>query len=313
LIGKVSRVPLRSVWKHEAYDLTRWLEENIDVLGEAVDITLTSPEREQNAGSFSVDLVAEDSSGEPVVVENQLGKTDHDHLGKLLTYMVSREAKTAIWVAAEPRPEHVKAVAWLNESTDSSFFLLKIEAIQIGDSPPAPLLTLVVGPSEEVKSAGNANKELAERQIVCKKFWARLLEEANRRSSLFAAISPGHSSWIATGAGMSGLSYNYAIRQHEAFIEFYIDRGKESGQENRQLLEILKRHKVQIEDTFGAELEWDASEGRRSCRIRYKVGDSGYRDEEQWDDLQRRMVDAMIRLESSISPFMSELRHGREA
>lgn len=142
MIGKISRVPLREVWKHEAYDLTRWLEQNIDVLSDAVGLPLANPEREQAAGTFSVDLVAEDAAGNPVVIENQLGRTDHDHLGKLLTYMVTVGAKTAIWVAAEPRSEHVSTVAWLNESSAASFYLLKIEAIRIGDSPPAPLLTL---------------------------------------------------------------------------------------------------------------------------------------------------------------------------
>ena len=88
--GRVTRVPLRSVWKHEAHDLTRWLERNIEVLGEAIDIALANPEREKDVGSFSVDLVAEDPNGDAVAIENQLGKTDHDHLGKLLTYLVHR-------------------------------------------------------------------------------------------------------------------------------------------------------------------------------------------------------------------------------
>ncbi len=99
MIGTISRVPLRDVWKHEAYDLTRWLEQNIDMLSDAVGLPLTNPEREQTAGAFSVDLVVEDAAGNPVVIENQLGKTNHDHLRKLLTYMVTVGAKTAIWIA----------------------------------------------------------------------------------------------------------------------------------------------------------------------------------------------------------------------
>ena len=102
MIGKISRVPLRDVWKHEAHDLTRWLEQHMDVLSDAVGLPLANPEREQAAGTFSVDLVAEDTAGNPVVIENQLGRTDHDHLGKLLISMVAVGAKTTIgW-----RPNH---------------------------------------------------------------------------------------------------------------------------------------------------------------------------------------------------------------
>ena len=102
---------------------------------------------------------------------------------------------------------------------------------------------------------------------------------------------------------MSGLSYNYVIRQHQAAVEFYIDRGKESGQQNRQLLERLGKHREEIERTFGAELEWDSAEGRRSCRIRYAVSERGYRDQETWNDIQEQMVDAMVRLERSCVRF----------
>lgn len=149
MVGKIQRIPLREVWKHEALDFTTWLQENIDVLNDTIDLTLTSAEREQTAGDFSVDLVAEDEDGSPVVIENQLEKSNHDHLGKLLTYLVAIGAKTAIWIVSDPRPEHVNTISWLNESSLASFFLLKVEAIRIGGSPAAPLLTLVVGPSEE--------------------------------------------------------------------------------------------------------------------------------------------------------------------
>jgi hypothetical protein len=88
-IGKITRVPLRDVWKHEAIDFTRWLEENLDVVSDHLDVPLVSAEREQSTGSFSVDLLAEDEAGRTVVIENQLERTDHDHLGKLITYLAA--------------------------------------------------------------------------------------------------------------------------------------------------------------------------------------------------------------------------------
>ncbi len=87
MIAKIKRLPLRDVWKHEAYDFTTWLQENVDVLNDVLDLNLVAAEREQSAGTFSVDIVAEDESGNPIVIENQLEKSDHDHLGKLITYL----------------------------------------------------------------------------------------------------------------------------------------------------------------------------------------------------------------------------------
>jgi RecB family endonuclease NucS len=125
-IGKIERVPLRQVWRHEALDFTTWLEQNIDALSEVLDLSLSSAEREQSAGDFSVDIVAEDGSGNTVIIENQLEQSDHDHLGKLVTYVSMLEAKAAIWIVAAPRPEHVRAVAWLNEGSSAAFYLVKL-------------------------------------------------------------------------------------------------------------------------------------------------------------------------------------------
>ncbi len=112
------------VWKHEARDFTKWLQDNIEILNEVLDLSLSSAESERSAGDFSVDLVAEDESGNPVIIENQLEKSNHDHLGKLITYLVAIGARTAIWIVADPRPEHVSAISWLNESPAADFYLL---------------------------------------------------------------------------------------------------------------------------------------------------------------------------------------------
>ncbi|MEY2840252.1 MAG: hypothetical protein RJB60_2551 [Pseudomonadota bacterium] len=102
-IGKLQRVPLREVWKHEAYDFTQWLQQNLDVLNTALGLNLVNAEREQAAGSFSIDLVAEDDGGGTVVIENQLEKSNHDHLGKLITYVTAMQARAAVWIISEPR------------------------------------------------------------------------------------------------------------------------------------------------------------------------------------------------------------------
>ncbi len=221
-ISKIQRIPeLSNVWKHEEKEFTPWLEKNIDVINDTIGLDLTILEREQPAGDFRIDLVAEDDSGNTIIIENQLKKSDHDHLGKLITYLSVIGAKAAIWIVADPRPEHVRAVSWLNESSGSDFYLLKLEAIQIENSPPAPLLTSIVGPSKEVREVGQTKKELAERHILRKKWWTTLLDRAREKTDLHANISATESNWIGVRAGKQGLNFNYNVTQHEATVELY--------------------------------------------------------------------------------------------
>ncbi len=308
MIGKIERVPLREVWRHEALDLTTWLQENIDVLSDAIDINLSNPEREQSAGTFNIDIVAEDDSGNPVIIENQLEKSDHDHLGKLITYLVAMGAKSAIWVVSEARPEHIASISWLNESSTANFYLLKLEAIRIGESPPAPLLTVIVGPSEEGKEVGKAKKEIAERYKIRERFWKQLLESAKEKTKLHANISPSQHNWIGASAGKQGLSFNYVLRKNESQVELYIDRGKEKEKENKKIFEQLLSEKPSVEEAFGEPLEWEGLEGRRACRISKIISAGGYRDEEEkWPEIHKEMIDAMIRLEKALRPYISNL------
>jgi hypothetical protein len=305
-IGKIERVPLREVWRHEAYDLTTWLEENIDVLNDVLDLNLSNVEREHAAGSFSVDLVAEDDSGGIAVIENQLERSNHDHLGKLITYTAFMEARIAVWIVSDPRPEHVRAISWLNESAPANFYLLKIEGIRIGDSPPAPLLTLIVGPSEESREAGEVKKDRAERYQIRRRFWTGLLNRAKARTKLHAAVSPGEYSYQGTGAGKSGLAFNYTITQHGATAELYIDTG--SAEDNQVIFDGLREHQSEIEATYGGKLSWEPLEGKRSSRIAERLDIGGYRDEDRWGEVQDAMIDRMIRLEGALRPFIAKLR-----
>ena len=307
MIGKINRVPLREVWPHEALDFTPWLVDSVDVLNDVLDIRLSGPERERSVGTFSVDLVAEDESGNAVIIENQFGKSDHDHLGKLITYLTAIDAKAAIWIVSDPRPEHIAAVSWLNQSATAAFYMVKVEAIRIGDSAPAPLLTLIVGPSEEAREAGETKKELAERYAIRERFWTRLLGGARAKTKLHASISPGQHGWIETGAGKSGLAYAYVVRQNDANVELYIDRGKDSEAESKAIFDSLAQSREAIEADFGEPLEWQRLEGKRACRIKKDIDIGGYRDEERWPQIQDAMIDAMIRLEKALKPHIARL------
>lgn len=308
MIGQLQRVSLRDVWSHEAQDFTPWLANNIHVLNDAIDLSLSVVEREQAAGDFSADLVAEDESGNPVIIENQLERSDHDHLGKLITYLTQIDAKVAIWIVADPRPEHIKAISWLNDFVPASLYLLKLEAVRIEDSPPAALMTLIVGSSEENQEVDETKKEFSERHLLRQRFWTQLLDRVKAKTQLHANIAPGTYSYLQTGTGKRGLTLRYVVQQHTSDIDLYIDRGKDSNSENDEIFQMLEKAKEKIEEVFGQPLEWQPLEGKRACRVSRRFTLGGYRDDEKiWKKIQDEMIDGMIQLEAALRPYIDKL------
>lgn len=307
-IGKLERVSLRSIWPNEARDFTTWLAENLDFLGEALGVDLSLVEQEASAGTLSADILAEDGSGNLVIIENQLERTDHDHLGKLITYLSNMEAKTAFWITSDPRPEHEAAIHWLNEMlpVDVAFYLVKLEAYRIGESAPAPLVSIVAGPTPEAKQIGGQKKELAERHVLRLEFWAQLLERAREHTRLHAGRSPGKDHWLSTGAGKAGLGFNYVIRTHDAQVELYIDTGDADA--NKAIFDELAANKEQAEEVFGEPLDWQRLNDRRASRIRYLIPGGGIRDRDHWPEIQEAMIASMVRLEQALKPGIRRLK-----
>lgn len=310
-ITKITRLKSKDVWQYEDRDLTPWLTDNIDVIGDVIGIQLTNAFREQSTGSFNVDIKAEDMEGNIVIVENQFGNSDHDHLGKLITYLSAFEAKTAIWIVEYPRTEHVNAINWLNEGSNGcKFFLLKLEAIQIGESAAAPLLTKIVGPSKESLDLGQVKKEDAERFNLRYSFWEQVLNRAKKKGlTSFSAISPSKDAWVGATAGIRGMQYVAWVNQYSTRIELRIDRGKGSEEENLKILNELKQHADEIEAAFGTPLQWADLEGYRVCSIRKDYEEGGYKsDAGIINKITENLVDSMLLLEKATKPFIAKFK-----
>ena len=307
-IGRIERVDLRQVWPHEAYDFTRWLGENLDILSEELGVVLADAETESTAGDFSVDVVAKDEADRTVVIENQLERSDHDHLGKLLTYFAMMNADAAVWIVSDARPEHVSAVSWLNENSEADFCLVQVEAIRIAESPPAPLLRRIVGPSPETREARRKKQEMSEGDTLRYQFWEELLDRAAGKTNLHASVSPSKGAWIATGGGVSGLLLSYVIAREWGRVELYIDRGQDSRDTNKSIFDQLHAAKDEIEADFTESLHWERLDDARACRISYRAKNGGYlSDREYWPGIQDAMIDAMIRLEKALRPHIDQL------
>lgn len=309
MVGRLEYVPLREIWKHEAYDFTTWLFENCDVLNEQLGLTISPIEKEKSVGPFSVDILGEDASGRAVIIENQLTRTDHDHLGKLLTYMSNLNAKIAIWVSTDPRPEHVAAINFLNENVpqDTQFYLLRLQAFRIGDSAPAPLFTIEAGPSEERTAGGEVKKEFAERDKVRYQFFEQLIFNANQVTNIFNNVSPvGYQNWVNAGAGKAGIMWTLVVMKKTARTEFFLCHF--DFKINKARFDKLLAHKEEIEQKFGESLNWDFNDSRKQQYIRTSCPIGGLDIEEKWADIQKDLVQRLVKLEKAIGPYINSLK-----
>jgi len=308
MIGKLEYVPLREIWKHEAYDFTTWLFENCDVLNDQLGLSISPIEKEKSVGSFNVDILAEDNSGRAVIIENQLTRTDHDHLGKLLTYMSNLDAKVAIWVATDPRPEHVAAVNFLNENVpqDTHFYLLRLQAFRIGDSAPAPLFTLEAGPTEERTAGGKVKKEFAERDERRYHFFEQLLSKANKITNIFNNVSPlGYQNWVNAGAGKAGILWTFVVMKKTARTEFFLCHS--DFETNKYRYEKLLLQKEKIEQIFGEPINWDFKDSRKQQYIRSTCPVGGLDNEDKWNEIQEDLIERLVKLEEAIGPQLNSL------
>lgn len=308
MVGKLELVPLREVWLKEAKDFTTWLLNNSEILAEQLGIKLTVLEREKTVGTFAVDLLGEDSSGHPVIIENQLGKTDHDHLGKVLTYLSNLNAKTAVWITSDPRPEHITAINYLNEVVpeDTNFYLVRVQAFRIADSEPAPLFTVVAGPSPEVRTRGKIKKELAEGEQKRFDFFSQLIERSNAKTPVFKNVSPtGYQYWVNAGAGKAGLAWTYVVRKTDARVEFFLY--SPDPKVNLKRFQALEAKKEEIEASFGEPLDWDYKDTRKQQYIRSSSKTGGLFNEEIWPKVQNDLVDRMVRIEKALRKHIASL------
>lgn len=237
-LDTIQKVPLREVWPHEAHDFTKWLadEQNLATLGMAVGIELELIETESSVGSFNVDIYAQESgTGRKVIIENQLEDTNHDHLGKVITYAAGKGAEVVIWVVAHARDEHRQAIEWLNQHTDSDFgfFLVEVELWRIGDSLPAPRFGVVEQPNEWTKTV-KLSEGLSETEKVKLAYWTAYREVAGGHPEFLKEFSPQKPSkdhWSTLRLGVSAYHLALLIDTHKGRtgIELYVDDDKEIG------------------------------------------------------------------------------------
>ena len=306
-LGSLEEVNAREIWMREATDFTPWLHKNIDRLSEVLEIDIEISESEAPVGSFAADLVGLDlGSKRLVVIENQLGQTDHSHLGQVLTYAAGREADIVVWIALEFREEHRQALLWLNERTheDQVFFGIELRVVRIGSSSPAPLFRIVAQPNEWQKTLATRTGESTPRGEAYREFWTEFLAELrNRRPGLTRAKQGQPQNWLNIGAGRTGIRYNVAFTRDRQFkVEVYFDYA--DAELNRKVFDLLEAEKDNIEREIGKELNWERIDDRVAKRIAVYT-DGSIEDSE--DDLQALCHWGLTTLEEFVEVFRDRI------
>ena len=280
-LSKVSKVDLRDCWKNEATDFTPWLasEDNIALLADAIGMNeLEVKAQEEHVGPFRADILCVDPGTDKLVlIENQLEKTDHNHLGQILTYAAGLDAVTIIWIAEHFTEEHRAAIDWLNRITDKefNFFGVEIKLIKIGDSPAAPVFDVIAKPngwSKDVRSSQSSNEGRTEGKLFNYEYWSSFVEYMKKNpSKLFRTPSASYDHWMNIAIGKGGMHIALLLnkREQKATIQLYMWDDAE-----KTYFDALVKYKDEADEKIGAKLTWRRLDNKKASTVDlYKLSD----------------------------------------
>jgi len=289
-LGRLERVELRDAWLSEASDFTPWLanKQNLNILSEALGIDLELEAQERPVGPFRADILCKDVGTDRwVLIENQLERTDHVHLGQLLTYASGLEAVTVVWIAARFTEEHRSTLDWLNRITNESFrfFGLEVELWRIGDSPAAPKFNIVSKPNDWSQSVAQAaraidDSELSETRMMQRAYWTDFDKVlVAQRGSIGGGKKPQPQSWIAYSTGRSNLTLNATMvrPKRQVRAELYISGGKAKA-----FFHLLAAQRDDVERELSFALNWEELPAGQDSRVSIALDDADPENEADW-------------------------------
>ena len=305
-IGKLKEVDIRELWKHEQYDFSEWLskKENIENLNEILGLTLVDISKETYVGAYRCDLFAKDeTTGIKVIIENQLEISNHDHLGKIITYASGLDAKVVVWIVKEAREEHRSAIEWLNNNTNNNanFFLIEIHAYKIGDSDPAPMFQVVEQPNDFIKNNKSTNRDesMNKSQPQRVEFWNQFNNVIIERGKPFNIRKATTDHWYNVAIGTSDAHIDITLVNKDSLIgvELYIP-------DNKELFDKLFEKKENIESDLGFELDWRRLDKSKASRIVYCIKGLNFDDHSNYNELMNKIIDLVILMRNIFKKYI---------
>ena len=305
-IGKLEEVDIRELWKHEQYDFSEWLakRENIENLNEILGLTLVDISKETYVGSYRCDLFARDeATGTKVIIENQLEISNHDHLGKIITYASGLDAKVVVWIVTKAREEHRSAIEWLNNNTNSNvnFFLIEIHAYKIGNSDKAPMFKVVEQPNDFIKNNKSSSNEesMNKSQSQRIEFWSQFNDVVIERGKPFNTRKPTTDHWYNIAIGTSEAHIDITLVNKDSLIgvELYITN-------NKELFDKLYERKEDIENDLGFKLDWRRLDNSKASRIIYRIKGLNFDDHSNYNELMNKTIDLAVLMRDTFKKYI---------
>lgn len=301
-LAALKKINIKEIWEHEARNFTPWLANNISALDNVLSMELELVQKEAPVGDFQIDLLAHDLTYDRlVVIENQFGVTDHQHLGKLLTYAAGRNAKAVVWISQQIRDEHRQAIDWLNQNTveELEFFALELELLQIDDSRPAYHFRLVAFPNGwQKKTRSIGRKKIGERGTAYQSFFQKLIDELREKHHLTRAKRALPQNWCRFPTSTPGVSLAVSFTEdNQISTEVYIGRG--DALKNKALFDQLFRLRSKIETQFGGKLDWQRMDEADACRIALYRDGSIEDDGKKLEEIAKWMIQSLSSLKKA--------------
>lgn len=305
-LGKMKELDIRKVWAHEQYDFSKWLaaEENIKELSDTLNLALTDVETEKFVGSYRCDIICKDElTGKSVLIENQLEQTNHDHLGKIITYASGLDASVVVWIVAEAREEHASAIEWLNKHTDDdlAFFLVEIHAYIIGDSDPAPMFKIIEQPNDFARAvkAVTHSGELSESQIKRQEFWTKFNDVLDQRGRPFNKRKATTDHWyeVAVGSSQCHISIDLVNKEHKIRVGLWIN-------DNKEMFDNMKEHRAEIEAAAGFPLAWDRLDKKKASVICAMIPGLDFNKQDNYPELMNKIIDMVLAEKAAFGPYI---------
>lgn len=307
-LGRLERVELRSAWPGEALDFTPWLakEDNLALLSETLGLELELDGVEKRVGTFKADILCRDTvTGAWVLVENQLERTDHKHLGQLITYAAGLDAVTIVWIASQITDEHRAALDWLNEITerDIDFFGLELELWRIGGSTPAPKFNVVSKPNDWARTShaaqrNSASNPLTDTKILQKEFFEGLNEFILKTGGPIRPRTARPQHWQNYSIGRTGFRLIASVNSRDRTLRSELFM---SGDEAKAHFSLLAAEAAIIEEEFGAKLDWDSLPNKIGARISVTRPNADFTKTTEWPAYHTWMADKLTKLHNTFS------------